>query len=66
VILEYYNKGYALFHLDTDRVITLHFYDATGYGLDDQEVGVQVPVGSRIFSSHVVQTRLGSTQPPIR
>jgi hypothetical protein len=23
----------------------------TGYGLDDQEVGVQVPVGSRIFSS---------------
>jgi hypothetical protein len=24
---------------------------ATGYGLDDQEVGVQVPVGARIFSS---------------
>jgi hypothetical protein len=24
---------------------------ATGYGLDDQGVGVQVPVGSRIFSS---------------
>jgi hypothetical protein len=24
---------------------------ATGYGLDNQEVGVQVPVGSRIFSS---------------
>jgi hypothetical protein len=23
----------------------------TGYGLDDQEVGVRVPVGSRIFSS---------------
>jgi hypothetical protein len=23
---------------------------ATGYGLDDREVGVQVPVGSRIFS----------------
>jgi hypothetical protein len=23
---------------------------ATGYGLDDQGVGVQVPVGSRIFS----------------
>jgi hypothetical protein len=29
---------------------------ATGYGLDDQGVGVQVPVGSRIFTSHVVQT----------
>jgi hypothetical protein len=24
---------------------------ATGYGLDDQEVGVRVPVGSRILSS---------------
>jgi hypothetical protein len=24
---------------------------ATGYGLEDQEVGVRVPVGSRIFSS---------------
>jgi hypothetical protein len=24
---------------------------ATGYGLDDQRVGVRVPVGSRIFSS---------------
>jgi hypothetical protein len=24
---------------------------ATGYGLDDREVGVRVPVGSRIFSS---------------
>jgi hypothetical protein len=24
---------------------------ATSYGLDDQEVGVRVPVGSRIFSS---------------
>jgi hypothetical protein len=23
----------------------------TGYGLDDEEVGVRVPVGSRIFSS---------------
>jgi hypothetical protein len=24
---------------------------ATSYGLDDQEIGVRVPVGSRIFSS---------------
>jgi hypothetical protein len=24
---------------------------ATGYGLEDREVGVRVPVGSRIFSS---------------
>jgi hypothetical protein len=37
---------------------------ATGCGLDDQEVGVQVPVGSRIFSSPS-RSALGSTQPPI-
>jgi hypothetical protein len=30
-----------------DSVVSI----ATGYGLDDQGVGVQVPVGSRIFSS---------------
>jgi hypothetical protein len=30
-----------------DRVIAI----ATGYGMDDQGVGVRVPVGSRIFSS---------------
>jgi hypothetical protein len=24
---------------------------ATGYGLDDQEVGVRIPVGARIFTS---------------
>jgi hypothetical protein len=29
---------------------------ATGYGLDGRGVGVRVPVGSRIFSSLVVQT----------
>jgi hypothetical protein len=28
---------------------------ATGYRLDDRGVGVRVPVGSKIFSSHVVQ-----------
>jgi hypothetical protein len=32
---------------------------ATGYGLDDQWVGVRVPVGKRIFSLHVVQTGSG-------
>jgi hypothetical protein len=31
---------------------------ATGYGLDDQGVGVQVPVGSRIFSSPCRPDRL--------
>jgi hypothetical protein len=29
---------------------------ATGYAMDDRGVGVRVPVGSRIFSSRVVQT----------
>jgi hypothetical protein len=28
----------------------------TGYGLDDRGVGVRVPVGTRIFSLHIVQT----------
>jgi hypothetical protein len=32
---------------------------ATGYGLDDRGVGVRVPVGSRIFTFHIVQTGSG-------
>jgi hypothetical protein len=32
---------------------------ATGYGLDDQGVGVRVPVGARIFSSPQRQTGSG-------
>jgi hypothetical protein len=31
---------------------------ATGYGLDDQGVGVQVPVGARIFTSPCRPDRL--------
>jgi hypothetical protein len=38
---------------------------ATGYGLDDWEVGVRVPIGSRIFSKSS-RPALGSTQPPIQ
>jgi hypothetical protein len=34
----------------------------TGYGLDDREVGVRVPVGSRIFSTSP-KPAVGSTQP---
>jgi hypothetical protein len=37
-----------------DRVVGI----ATGYGLDDQRVGVRVPVGSRIFSSPRCPDRL--------
>jgi hypothetical protein len=33
---------------------------ATGYGLDDSEVGVKVLVGSRNFSFHVVQASSGA------
>jgi hypothetical protein len=32
---------------------------AAGYGLDDQGVGVRVPVGSRIFNSPNVKTGSG-------
>jgi hypothetical protein len=35
-----------------------------GYGLDDRGVGVQVLVGSRIFSSS--RPVLGPTQPPVQ
>jgi hypothetical protein len=31
----------------------------TGYGLDDQRVGVQVPVGSRISLLHIISTSTG-------
>jgi hypothetical protein len=31
---------------------------ATGYGLDEREVGVRFPVGSKIFSSPSLQGRL--------
>jgi hypothetical protein len=33
---------------------------ATGYRLDDQRVGVRVPVGERIFTSPCVQTCPGA------
>jgi hypothetical protein len=39
---------------------------ATGYGLDDRGVGVQVLMGSRFSFFHVVETGSGSTQPPIQ
>jgi hypothetical protein len=40
---------------------------ATGYGLDDQGVGVGVQVGSRIFPfSKSPRPALESTQPPIQ
>jgi hypothetical protein len=39
---------------------------ATGYGLDDLGVGVQVPVGSRIFSSPRRALALGPTKPSIQ
>jgi hypothetical protein len=38
---------------------------ATGYGLDDQGLGVQVPVGVRIFSSPRRPDWLWGPQPPI-
>jgi hypothetical protein len=39
---------------------------ATSYGLDDRGVGVRVPVVQELSLFHVVQTTLGSTQPPIQ
>jgi hypothetical protein len=39
---------------------------ATGYGLDDTGVGVQVPVGGKIFLSTSSRQFLGLTQRPIQ
>jgi hypothetical protein len=39
---------------------------ATGYGLDDRGIGIQVTVGSTVFSSPRRPDALGPTQPPIQ
>jgi hypothetical protein len=39
----------------------------SGYGLDDQSIGVRSPAGARDFScSLCVQRALGPTQPPVQ
>jgi hypothetical protein len=56
-------------HLQPVTGIALPFYGAgitqsvlaTGYGLDDQGLGVQVPVGARIFTSPCCPDRLWGT-----
>jgi hypothetical protein len=59
VLLQLKVKAKAKFSLS---LIKHHNIDvvgiATGYGLDDQEAGVQVPVGSRIFTSPCCPDRL--------
>jgi hypothetical protein len=39
---------------------------ATGYGLDDQEVGVRVAMGAKLLFSTSSTLDLGPTQPPIQ
>jgi hypothetical protein len=46
-ILEYFSLVQGLYR-SRDSIVGI----ATGQGLDDREIGVRVPVGSRIFSSH--------------
>jgi hypothetical protein len=50
-ILEKYSGGGQ----SRDSVVRI----ATGYGLDDQGIGVQVLIGSRISVFHVIQTGSG-------
>jgi hypothetical protein len=45
-----------------DSVVSI----STGYRLDSRGVGVQVVVGSRIFSFPCRPPALGSTQPPVQ
>jgi hypothetical protein len=48
-------EEYSLVGMSRDSALGI----GTGYRLEDQEVGVQVPVGSRIFSSPNIQTGSG-------
>jgi hypothetical protein len=51
-----HNLNYEALYFAKRRAVGL----ATGYGLDDEEVGVRVPVGARIFTLHVDQTDSGA------
>jgi hypothetical protein len=60
-------------HQNPDPVYNHYYYSrsqdsvvgiVTGYGLDDQGIGVRVLAGSRIFS--ISRPALGSTEPPIQ
>jgi hypothetical protein len=42
--------------LNKEHPSPINFKIATGYRLEDRGVGIRVPVRSRIFTSHVVQT----------
>jgi hypothetical protein len=44
------------FYVSRDSIVAI----ATSYGLDDRRVGVRVPIGSRIFHLHVVQSFSGA------
>jgi hypothetical protein len=46
-VIPIFNYCYMLWRVSRDSAVGI----ATGYGLDDLEFGVRVPVGSRIFTS---------------
>jgi hypothetical protein len=57
-------RALKLMHISIQLDIFMILQDSavgitTCYGLDDQRIGVRVPVGSRIFSFHVIQTGSG-------
>jgi hypothetical protein len=53
---EYYLRIMFSVYTSRDSIVCI----ATGYGLDDQGVGVGVPVGEKIFTSPFRQDRLWS------
>jgi hypothetical protein len=60
VVVDNKNIRYPLRLMSRDSIVGI----ATGYGLDDREVGVRVQVGLRIFSTSS-RPALGPTQPPM-
>jgi hypothetical protein len=63
------NREKVVFHQDSlmKTVVYSTVGIATGYGLDDQRVGVRVPVGSRILPFSMSSSlALGFTQPHIQ
>jgi hypothetical protein len=55
----FWNHPFKYSQLHCTMGLLGYLFIATGYGLDDREVGIRVLAGSRIFSLDVVQSGPG-------